>query len=281
MPTQNSEWPEVFERLFARSVEQCVEAGRVDGSKLYLDASLVAANGSRNSVIAVVVRREVSKLGEQESGSGDSVNRKLRSTTDPDSTVVRHQSGKPTPSYKNHRALDDQAGVVTAVKTTTGAIDEARELFELIERHERVTAARIRVAVADSRYGNTANLIALARRKIRAHVADLRSKLRNPRSQGIYPPERFVYQPETDSSRCPAAEILSRHHFVARRGYFEYRPKRWPGSMVELPFLIPTSQLIAPVSRLEQPPRFSQNIAPLGNSPFIIDIPASHQKSER
>jgi hypothetical protein len=36
-----------------------VEAGLVDGHKLYLDASLVAANASRNSVIEVVVRREV------------------------------------------------------------------------------------------------------------------------------------------------------------------------------------------------------------------------------
>ena len=205
---------EVFEGLFARSVEQCVEAGLVDGSKLYVDASLVAANASRNSVIEVVVRREVSKLDEkaeeQDSGSGGSVNRKLRSTTDPDSTVVRHQNGKPTPSYKNHRALDDKAGVVTAVKTTTGAMDEASELFELIERHERVTASKTKVAVADSRYGNTANLIALAQRQIRAHVADLRSKLRNPRSQGIYAPERFVYQSETDCYRCPAGEILSR-----------------------------------------------------------------------
>ena len=166
---------QVFERLFARSVEQCVAAGLVDGSKLYLDASLVAANASRNSVIEVVVRREVSKLEEQEpeedqdsGSSGGSVNRKLRSTTDPDSTVVRHQQGKPTPSYKNHRALDDKAGVVTAITTTTGAIDEASELIELIERHERVTAAKTKVAVADSRYGNTANLIALAQREIRA-----------------------------------------------------------------------------------------------------------------
>jgi len=94
--------------------------------------------------------------------------------------------GRPTPSYKNHRALDDKAGVITAVKTTTGAVDEASELFELIERHERVTASKTKVAVADSRYGNTANLIALAQGKIRAHVADLRSKMRNPRSQGIY-----------------------------------------------------------------------------------------------
>lgn len=61
---------EVFERLFARSVEQCVAAGLVDGSKLYVDASLVAANASRNSVIEVVVRREVSKLEEKDSGAG-------------------------------------------------------------------------------------------------------------------------------------------------------------------------------------------------------------------
>ena len=193
---------QVFERLFARSVEQCVAAGLVDGSKLYLDASLVAANASRNSVIEVMVRREVSKLEEQEQeedqdsgSSGGSVNRKLRSTTDPDSTVVRHQQGKPTPSYKNHRTLDDKAGVVTAITTTTGAIDEASELIKLIERHERLTAAKTKVAVADRRYGDTANLIALAQREIRTHVADLRSKLRNARSQGIYPPERFVYQP--------------------------------------------------------------------------------------
>ena len=209
-----------------------MEAGLVDGRKLYVDASLVAANASRNSVIEVVVRREVSKLEEKEqemdSGNGGAVNRKLRSATDPDSTVVRDQGGgKSTPSYKNHwGALDDKAGVVTAVKTTTGAIDEAWELFELIERHERLTAAKTRVAVADSRYGNTANFIALAQRQIRVHVADLRSKLRNPRSQGIYSPERFVYRPKTDSYRCPAGEILSRHHFVATRGYYECRPKR-------------------------------------------------------
>ena len=140
--------------------------------------------------------------------------------------MVRHQNGKSTPSYKNHRALDDKAGVITAVKTTTGAVDEASELFELIERHERFTASKAKVAVADSRYGNTANLIALAQSKIRAHVADLRSKLRNPRSEGIYSPERFAYQVKTDCYKCPAGRILSRHHFVPSRGYYEYRTKR-------------------------------------------------------
>jgi hypothetical protein len=42
-----------------------------------------------------VVRREVNKLDEEEQDSGKAgpVNRKLRSTTDPDCTVVRHHNG--------------------------------------------------------------------------------------------------------------------------------------------------------------------------------------------
>jgi transposase len=42
---------EVFERLFVRSVEQCVAAGLVGGDKPHVDASLVAANASKDSVI--------------------------------------------------------------------------------------------------------------------------------------------------------------------------------------------------------------------------------------
>ena len=42
--------------------------------------------------------------------------------------------------------FDDKAGVITALKTTTGAMDEASELFEL-EKHERVTASMAKVAV--------------------------------------------------------------------------------------------------------------------------------------
>ena len=75
--------------------------------------------------------------------------------------------------------------------------------------------ASAKVAVADSHYGNTANLIALAQRKIRAHVADMR----NPRSAGIYPLERFAYQSKADCYKCPAGQILSRHHFLPSRGY--------------------------------------------------------------
>ena len=41
----------VFERVFGRTVQQCVAAGWVDGAKLHVDTSLVAANASREAVI--------------------------------------------------------------------------------------------------------------------------------------------------------------------------------------------------------------------------------------
>jgi transposase len=42
---------EVFESLFVRTVARCVHAGLIGGSKIHVDASLVEANASRDSVI--------------------------------------------------------------------------------------------------------------------------------------------------------------------------------------------------------------------------------------
>ena len=118
---------EVFARLFRQSVEQCLEAGLIEGSKLHTDSSLVRADASLNSVVAVTLAK-LEESAEEEpakrSGGGGPVNQRHRVATDPDSTLVRHASGKSYPSYKSHRALDDKAGVITAVKTTAGIRDD-------------------------------------------------------------------------------------------------------------------------------------------------------------
>jgi transposase len=227
---------EVFERLFARTVEQCLRAGLVDGSKVHVDASLIRADASLNCV--VVIERTMAKLEEpmakepdpaasssddDEPRAGGPINESHIVQTDPDATVVRHRSGKSLPSYKNHRALDDKAGVITALKTTTGCVADGHELMGLLQDHHNAVGRRPRAAIADSAYGTTANLIALAQHGIRAHVSDLRSRLNNVRQEGIYPPEAFSYDAATDAYFCPAGEVLVNHHFHAKRGYYEYR----------------------------------------------------------
>jgi transposase len=67
---------EVFLSFFSRVVHQCVEAGSVEGGKIHLDASLVDANASLNSVrpleaevaaaIERLAREQVQKLDEQD-----------------------------------------------------------------------------------------------------------------------------------------------------------------------------------------------------------------------
>ena len=123
---------EVFERLFVRTVGQCVEAGLVDGRKLHLDASLIEADVAKGSVmkgppelIAALkraYRATESKLEEATTPeSYEAVNDRMMSTTDPDAAMARKAGGESRPRYHHHRAVDDQKGVITAVETTPAA----------------------------------------------------------------------------------------------------------------------------------------------------------------
>jgi transposase len=230
---------EVFERLFVRTVEQCWRAGLIGGDKIHVDSSLIRADASLNSVL--VVERTVAKLDQEPdapakqirsssdndtgsgSGPGKLVNERHVVQTDPDATVVRHRTGKSLPSYKNHRALDDKAGVITASITTTGIRDDGAELPAVIEAHEQTTGGKVKKVVGDSKYGTTSNFITLAGRGIRTHMADLRGKLYNHHQQGIYGQERFAYDTRSDTFTCPAGRKLYNHHYHYQRGYHEYR----------------------------------------------------------
>ena len=221
---------EVFEELFGRTVGQCMKAGLIDGSKLHMDSSLVRADASLNSVVAVTMAKldeGEQALEDEEPKSGGGINSRNRVTTDPDSTLVRHRSGKSQPSYKNHRALDDKAGVITVTKTTTGIRDDGAELIPAVNAHEEITGRKAKAVVGDSKYGITANFIALAARGIRSHMADLRCKHHNHRQEGIYGQERFVYNAASDTFTCPAGRKLYNHHYHHGRGYHEYRA--WEG----------------------------------------------------
>ena len=41
----------MFEKLFVRTVAACVKAGLVDGQKIHVDGSLIAAHASKKSII--------------------------------------------------------------------------------------------------------------------------------------------------------------------------------------------------------------------------------------
>jgi len=226
---------EVFESLFVRTVSQCVEAGLVDGSKLHVDASLIDANASKESVIKGppqliaalkrVYQATESKLDETSTpGNYQAVNDRMMSQSDPDAACVRKGSSESRPRYHHHRVVDDQKGVITAIKTTPGSIAENKKLVELIDQHERNTRCSVRTVVADHKYGTNENYVACQARGITTHMGEAtRNTAGTGRKEGIFGDEAFAYDPLQNIYRCPAGQILKPRRVHPVRRTFEYK----------------------------------------------------------
>jgi len=244
---------EVFVALFSRVVAQCVRAGLVEGTKIHADSSLVDANASLNSVreldaatldqIQQACLEQTQKLEEADCpknetdddqkpdlpgpGPRTEVNQKYQSSTDPEATLVRQQGVKTRPRYKNHRVVDDALGIVTAVKTTTGRINEGHELMGLIDQHQANVGVSAYTIIADCKYGTIENYVSCQSRKLRTHMADLlTSSPGSGRREGIYPESQFLYRPESNTFLCPAGQVMKPRRLHSVRLSWEYVTKR-------------------------------------------------------
>jgi len=213
---------EAFRRFFERVVWQCVEAGLVDGSKLFIDSSLVDAHASNNSVIdtqslRIHLRDTYKKLEarlegvEEESTNPSSKNKKKNSrymsTTDPDAAIVNR--GKAKLCYQVHRAVDGRSEVITATETTAGDVNEAHLMVPLLESHHANTGRGAETVVGDSKYGTVENFLACHDLGVRAHIPDLGEyATKRTEKRKIFSEEEFEYDSESDTYRCPAGNRL-------------------------------------------------------------------------
>ena len=226
---------DVFESLFVRTVAQCVEAGLVDGSKLHVDASLIDANASKESVtkgpaqLIEALKRAYSatesKLEETSTPqSYQAVNDRMMSQSDPDAACVRKGSGESRPRYHHHRVVDDAGGVITAVETTPGSIAENKKLITLIDQHEKNTRCSAQTVVADHKYGTNENYVACQAREITTHMGEAtRNTANTGRKEGIFGDEAFTYDPVQNIYRCPAGQILKPRRVHPVRRTLEYK----------------------------------------------------------
>ena len=230
---------EAFKAFFERIVWQCAQAGLVDGSKLFMDSSLVQADASNNSVVnRQSLQRYLNKRYqilesrlEQQSTACDSdeaaksgtANRNYISTTDPDASVVRKGKGKSKLQYQVHRGVDPKCEVITATEVTPGEVNEAQRLEPLIDSHEKNTQRKVETAVADSKYGTIKNYLACDDRGIKAHFKSLEQTQKDTGTKkGIFPKEAFSYDAENDIFICPAGQILKRRNYHKKRNHYEY-----------------------------------------------------------
>lgn len=222
---------EVFQRLFVRTVEQCVAAGLVSGDKLHVDASLIAAHASKDSVVksspeliaayGAAYQAQEKKLNDPADRPGfEAVNDRAISTTDPDASLVSRGGQGSHPAYHHHRAVDDAQGVITAVETTSGSIAENKKLLSLMDQHQQNTGCPVRTVVADHKYGTAENFVACHQQGVVTHLGDAKAK--RGEVEGIFPEERFAYQPGSDSYLCPAGQVLRRRRYIRRQRAWEY-----------------------------------------------------------
>jgi transposase len=229
---------EAFRSFYERVLWQCVERGLVDGSKIFVDSSLIQADASNNSVVDTKCLRrylnesyrelerrlerdseDKEKDGRDKSGG---VNSRYIYTTDPDAAIVR-TSGKAKLRYQTHRAVDSAYEVITATEVTPGDVNEAHMMFWLIDSHQQNTETWLETVVADSKYGTIENYLGCYDKGIRAHIPDLKgAQSDSGRRVGIFSDDRFIYDKDSDTYICPAGKGLKPRTFQRRRQSIEY-----------------------------------------------------------
>ena len=226
-------WGEAtFRHVFEEVVLQAVKSGFVDGEKLFVDASLIEANASKNSVKDLDSLHLNEKYLEMEKrltnrASGDQfrnskVNKEKIITTDPDATITKNKHL----SYKTHRTVDGKHEIITNCETTTGIKNEGQVLEKQIEQHEAITGMKPEIIIADSQYGTNHNLESLKKKGYIPHIRDWSathktSGFRN----GVFDKSKFEYNKEEDLYICPAGNPLP-----LRKLDFKKKAKRYRAS---------------------------------------------------
>lgn len=231
---------DIFQGFFERVVRQCVEAGLVDGRKIFVDSSLVDANASNNSVLdtrnlkhqlhknykKLEARLEERAESSDPSSSHDKKNNRYISSTDPDAALVNR--GKAKLSYQVHRAVDGKHEIITATDAAPGDVNEAHLMLPLLEKHEETTEIKAETVVADSKYGTIDNFLACHDQGIKAHIPDLRDVAINRIAKtDIFMEDRFSYDPASDTYTCPAGvKLKPKSLHIARQSRDYGAPKK-------------------------------------------------------
>jgi transposase len=164
------------------------------------------------------------------------LNDRLVSRTDPDATVVQRAKVPADLYYKVHVGVDGgQARIITAVDATTGIVGDEQLLPRLVAEHEGNTRRRLLEVAADTKYGTIDNYQWLEERDIRAAI---------PFSDGgsdhrLIPRSAFLYDPATDTYRCPTGAILTRQGrttTTAAHPLIIYRPR--PAACADCPLKV-------------------------------------------
>jgi hypothetical protein len=243
---------DAFQGFFAHVLDQCLTAGLVAGDVVHVDSSLVAAHADKGKVQVALryVGQALYQRLDQAAGTApsptaapfadpsvgaavaptptsavaqDAAPSPLPGTrvcpTDPEARLTR-KYGRTVLGYKDHRAVDDAHGIITATITTDAARDDGSQLIPLIQAHETATAQKVRTAAADMAYGTAENYQALEQREITPCIPHQG----RGQSRGKLSAVAFTYDRTKDQYVCPEGQTLRRMARTVQEGRrYRYR----------------------------------------------------------
>lgn len=209
----------LFEQLFERIVKQCVDVGLVRGKELSVDGSFVEANAAKESRIPREQLAEAAEVHyavaqylrelEQQNPVEEPVHEQDQvSTTDPDSTYATKGGTPARLGYYDNYLVDNASCVIVGVQATAARMSqETVAAQDMLSRFAAWQGREPESVAADTTYGNGEFLQWLTDRSITPYMRTRDSVLR--KNNPGYGPERFTYQPESNTYRCPAGAQLN------------------------------------------------------------------------
>jgi transposase len=217
---------ERFRCIFERTVQACVAAKIATGEVVHIDASLIRANVSWESLAdrhvteLISENRTAEEIEAEKKGRQNGKYKKV-SLTDPDATMATTaRNRRLEPSYKQHTAVDDVRGVVLDVEVTTGEANEGDTIEGQVDEVRRISGRKINTVTADAGYAYGKVYGGLERRGIDpvipAKAEPIRSRV---------PLRRFRYDAKHDLLRCPRRKILRPARPIKHGRFFYSRAK--------------------------------------------------------
>ncbi len=239
-----------YRQFFSEIVRQCRSEGLIEGDRIYLDATLVRADASLDSLVSRPLYGQLPDVdayldkvwtenatpADDESDDGDSpppsaggtskmaANERRVSRTDPEAAIVNANKKGLFLARKVHVAVGGgPARIIAALVATPGDRPEGHQVEELLGQHFWLAGRKPEEVVADRGYCFTSVYELLWRQRILPSIPR-----KKPWRKTAAARKRlgFEYVPELDRYRCPKGKWLCNIR-IPKKEYNLYRTHRY------------------------------------------------------
>lgn len=237
-----------FKAIFENTIKSCINAGLVSGETVHIDATLIRADVSWESLTTEYADKVLEENSTEEDEKPAKRGRprverrhpKKRSTTDPDATMATsNKKNRLEPTFKQHTTVDDKAGIIVDIDLTTGEVNEGTLLMDGVDRIETITGRKVKCLSADASYAHHGNYKELERRGTDAVIPPQREGRKAER----LPLRRFKYDGRHQRVKCPAGKQMKRASKVPKGWIYRARTKDCRGCLLKTRCIPPSAKV--------------------------------------